>query len=388
MPWNVLPFTSVGPSVTVTSMRRGVVVASRRKFRFDRLVAVVHGHPGVLDGHPQGLQCLGRRVGLESAGVGDDPGPLEAGVVEPGIGLFLVGRLEQQAAGQNKQQANKRIAWLPPKVAGERSRGATRSRGRRGQGYAARPAQLFQRSQERLIGRTERREGGPPTGGAGHRQFDSQALERQGAGNAVGPLDDANAVGFQIFIHAEIDELAFGSQTVGIEVEDRQASLVFLDEHERGAAHEAAIGDVEALGDGPGQVRLAGTQGTDQGDDSAGEQTLAQAAAEGLGGGEVGRSRVSDAGTGGSWRCEPSNDLWYTDGGAIVFGGRVMNVELTVPLKMTVEAEAEVIERGCEAEFEQMLAKAVNGFQICGTSRSDLSSPTSMGLKAASPSWQ
>ena len=101
---------------------------------------------------------------------------------------------------------------------------------------------------------------------------DFQAVAWQQVGDAVGPFDEGEAGGVEVFFGAEREELIIVLEAVGVEVEDRQAALaVFVHEHERRAGDGVAR-DAEGGGDGLDESRLAGAEGADERDDRAGRQ--------------------------------------------------------------------------------------------------------------------
>src|SRR4051794_27167757 len=69
---------------------------------------------------------------------------------------------------------------------------------------------------------------------------------------------------------------------------DRQARLVFLDEHKRGAVDHAAVANAESFRHGADEMGLAGPERTDQGDYGTWKKGLTEAVAERRGGGKVG----------------------------------------------------------------------------------------------------
>src|SRR5437016_4072743 len=98
---------------------------------------------------------------------------------------------------------------------------------------------LSQSVDDRLVARPDCLANRSARGFAGDLQANGQALARQAARHAVGPLDQADAVAVEILMGAEVEELALASQPIGVEVVDRQPGLVFLDEDKRRAAYGA-----------------------------------------------------------------------------------------------------------------------------------------------------
>jgi hypothetical protein len=78
---------------------------------------------------------------------------------------------------------------------------------------------------------------------AGHFNGDSQMVRRQQGLDTVAPFHQAHAVGLEILVSAEVDEFFRVPQAVGVEMIDRQAGLIFLDENECGATDPTAFGD-------------------------------------------------------------------------------------------------------------------------------------------------
>src|SRR5262245_48357702 len=97
-------------------------------------------------------------------------------------------------------------------------------------------------------------------------------------------------------MRAEVRELGFAGETISVEVVDRQASVVFLDEHERRAVDDRGI-RAEAGRDRLDEMRLAGAERADQGDDGAGEQRVCDRLTESGGVVEVMEGEVHRAAT-------------------------------------------------------------------------------------------
>jgi len=121
----------------------------------------------------------------------------------------------------------------------------------------------------------------------GHRNHDAQMFRRQATGHPIGPLQQTNAFPRKVFVRSEIEKLRLGAQAIGIEVINRQAAVVLLDEHEGGTGDSAAVRDAQPFGDGADQVRLAGAQLSDKADDGTGEENVRQPQPEVAGGGFV-----------------------------------------------------------------------------------------------------
>src|SRR5438067_521879 len=102
----------------------------------------------------------------------------------------------------------------------------------------------------------------------------------QTAGNAIGPLHQTDAVAFEIFMSAEVEEITLAAQTVGVEMINRQTTAILLNQHKGRTADEAAVGDAKPFGHGARQVRLAGAEGTDQRHHRAGKEQSAETMAE------------------------------------------------------------------------------------------------------------
>lgn len=102
---------------------------------------------------------------------------------------------------------------------------------------------------------------------------------RQDVGDAIGPFDETDAGGLEIFLGPQVDQFAGIVQAVGVEVINRPSSRVLVDEDERGAADLAPI-DAGRLGDGPNQPRLARSQISYQRDDGPRYENVGQGGAE------------------------------------------------------------------------------------------------------------
>ena len=87
-------------------------------------------------------------------------------------------------------------------------------------------------------------------------------------GNAIGPFDQAHAGAVPVVGDTELFKGEGTRQPVRVEVVDRNAPLVFVDQDERRAGDRARI-DLESFGDRAHQPRLAGPQRTDQADHDA-----------------------------------------------------------------------------------------------------------------------
>src|SRR5207244_659786 len=85
---------------------------------------------------------------------------------------------------------------------------------------------------------------------AGDFQRQTQMLLRQASLDAVGPLDQAHSLAVEVFVDAKVEKLHGATEAVGVEVVNRQARRVLLDQHESWAADDAAVGNGQALGDG------------------------------------------------------------------------------------------------------------------------------------------
>src|SRR5438477_5667390 len=77
---------------------------------------------------------------------------------------------------------------------------------------------LSQSADDRFVARPDCLDDCPARGFAGDLQANAQALARQAARHAVGPLDQADAVSVEILVGAEVEELALAAQPVGVEV--------------------------------------------------------------------------------------------------------------------------------------------------------------------------
>src|SRR5262245_61305248 len=88
---------------------------------------------------------------------------------------------------------------------------------------------------------------------------------------AVCPLDQANPVSGEVFVRSQVGKLGGVLEAIGVEVIDRQASVIFLDQDKCGTIDGPAVGDIESLGNGANEVSLAGTKRADQGNDGAGK---------------------------------------------------------------------------------------------------------------------
>ena len=68
----------------------------------------------------------------------------------------------------------------------------------------------------------------------------------------IGPLHQADPIPGKILIRAEVGEVRDASQAVSIEVVDRNASRILVDQDKRGAGDGRGVRDFEPLGDRPG----------------------------------------------------------------------------------------------------------------------------------------
>ena len=135
----------------------------------------------------------------------------------------------------------------------------------------------------------------PPTILVHDRSESSAALRADADFDFVRPFDQAHPAGLEVLGHAEVEELVWPIQPIGVEVEDRQPGRVFVDERERRARDRRRVGDAETLGDGSRKVRLPGPERADQGDDGVREQQPAEPAAEGFGRSEIGENYAASA---------------------------------------------------------------------------------------------
>ena len=115
--------------------------------------------------------------------------------------------------------------------------------------------------------------------GPGRLERDHPAVVGQQAADAIGPFDQADAVAAPVVGDAQVFKGLRILQPVGIEVVDRQAAFVLVDQDERGARDRRGI-DPERFGDGPHQPGLAGSERADQADDDARLDQLGDGAAQ------------------------------------------------------------------------------------------------------------
>ena len=102
---------------------------------------------------------------------------------------------------------------------------------------------------------------------------------RQTTSHAVGPFDEHQAIGFEIFLRTKGKEFILVAQPIGVDVIKRFSAVIFLDEHECGADDLAAI-DAQGLGHGLHQPGLARPQRPIQGHDRSAGQRLRQCGAQ------------------------------------------------------------------------------------------------------------
>src|SRR5262249_19285458 len=82
-------------------------------------------------------------------------------------------------------------------------------------------------------------------------------------------------------------EFGGATQSIGIEVINRQPGVVLLDQYERWAADDSAIADAQALGDRSNQVCFAGAKRANESHHSARQKHAAQATPKTEGGVQV-----------------------------------------------------------------------------------------------------
>src|SRR5688500_2029355 len=110
----------------------------------------------------------------------------------------------------------------------------------------------------------------------------------QAAGDSVGPFDQAYPLALQILMRSQVGKGRLRRQAVGIEVVDGQSAVVFLNQHERGACDESAVGDAQPFRNGADAVRLACAELADEGDHGTGKERLPQTLPQTARGVEVG----------------------------------------------------------------------------------------------------
>jgi hypothetical protein len=92
--------------------------------------------------------------------------------------------------------------------------------------------------------------------------------------SSLRPLDETNALAVEILLAAQLQEIGGPFQSIAIQMVDRTAPLVFIDDGEGGAVDHA--GHSQAPTDALGQNGLAAAQTSEQGDHIAGAETAAQ----------------------------------------------------------------------------------------------------------------
>src|SRR5262245_734307 len=96
----------------------------------------------------------------------------------------------------------------------------------------------------------------------------------------VCPFNQADALTFQVFTHAQVEEIGGRVQPVGVEVINGATTHVFLDQYKSGASDHTALSHTKALGHGSDEVGLASPERTEQGHYGAGKQALCQSMAK------------------------------------------------------------------------------------------------------------
>ena len=85
-----------------------------------------------------------------------------------------------------------------------------------------------------------------PTGLARRSDCNAQVFGGQARGDAVGPLDEADALAFEVLVHTQVGKLSGRAQAIGVEMIDRQPRCILLDQDKGGTADRAAVADIES----------------------------------------------------------------------------------------------------------------------------------------------
>ncbi len=112
--------------------------------------------------------------------------------------------------------------------------------------------------------------------------MDFQVVGGEAVADAVGPFDEGEAGGVEVFLGAELEELVFVAEAVGVDVVDGKAAGVFVHQDEGGAGGLVG-GDAEGGGDGLDEARFAGAERADEGDGSSRREGGGEGGAEALG---------------------------------------------------------------------------------------------------------
>ncbi len=81
-------------------------------------------------------------------------------------------------------------------------------------------------------------------------------LRGQRGPDPIGPFDEGPASSVEVFVRTEALKFRFAAESIGVEVENRQAAAVFVDQYERRAEDCPPI-DARRRGDRLHQSRLA-----------------------------------------------------------------------------------------------------------------------------------
>src|SRR5581483_6726151 len=112
-------------------------------------------------------------------------------------------------------------------------------------------------------------------------QVDPDGVRGEQRHELVGPLDDGDAVAVEQLLEPQVDQLGEAAGTVRVEVVDRQAAAVVVDQHEGRARH--VPGDPEAARQSLQEARLPGAQLSGARDHRTGPEAGAQRLADRLG---------------------------------------------------------------------------------------------------------
>lgn len=115
-----------------------------------------------------------------------------------------------------------------------------------------------------------------------HFNCNAQVLGGQSRFHPIRPFHEADAVPREVFCSAQFRELALGTEAIGVEVVDRKAGFVLLNEHECGAVHGGRVLDTEPLRDGANEVGLSRAERPSEGNNIAGTESFAEAPPEGF----------------------------------------------------------------------------------------------------------
>src|SRR5581483_3086573 len=114
--------------------------------------------------------------------------------------------------------------------------------------------------QQRVIARAVWLESHRPLVFTAMLEMDVEPLIHFARRHLLEPLDQADAVRIQIFAEVELLQLVRAGDAVEVDMINRQAAVVFVDQRERRASYPSLFADFDAFGDAAHETGLAAAE--------------------------------------------------------------------------------------------------------------------------------